>query len=160
MPLQTYSDAGLVLPESWEESEQEIINEFFDEKIPAALQEKEAREPGFTSKGCSASDCLEYAKFLMQGMPIALANSQGFSSYTLTCPGRHRIIQFRTTELNTQAIDEARQIYGDLVAKTARHHDFVLPVYSTISYPANCMSGSKSHETHFPWNERKEPSLT
>lgn len=155
MPLETYNDAGLVLPESWEESEQEIINEFFDEKIPAALQEREAREPGFTSKGCSASDCLEYAKFLMQGMPIALANSQEFSSYTLTCPGRHRIIQFRTTELNTQVIDEARQMYGDLVAKTARHRDFVLPVYTYNILPGQLHAWQQVTRDTFPLEREK-----
>lgn len=159
MPLETYSDAGLVLPESWEKSEQEIINEFFEQKIRAALQEREAREPGFTSKGCSASDCLEYAKFLMQGMPIALANNQGFSSYTLTCPGRHRIIQFRIAELNTQVIDEAKQMYGDLVARIARHRDFVLPVYSYNILPGQLHAWQQVTRDSFPL-EREKRTIT
>lgn len=159
MPLETYSEAGLVLPESWEESEHEIINEFFDVKIPAALKEREAREPGFTSKGCSASDCLEYAKFLMQGMPLALANNQGFSSYTLTCPGRHRIIQFRTTELNTHVIDEAKQMYGDLVAKIARHRDFVLPVYTYNILPGQHHAWQQVTRDTFPL-EREKRTVT
>ena len=159
MALKTHVDEGLILPESWEESEQEIINDFFNEKIPAALHEREVREPGFTSKGCSASDCLEYAKFLMQGMPIALANNQGFNSYTLTCPGRHRIIQFRTSELNTKVIDEARQMYGDLVAKTARHRDFVLPVYSYNILPGQLHAWQRVTRDSFPL-EREKRTVT
>ena len=159
MALAIHVDAGLALPEGWEEHQHELINEFFDEKIPAALQEKETREIGFTSKGCSASDCLEYAKFLMQGMPISLDIDQGSSSYTLTCPGRDRIIQFRTEELNTRFVDEARSIYGALIPKVNRHHDFVLPVYTYNILPGHLHAWRRVTRDPFPL-EREKKTVT
>ena len=137
MALQIYVDAGLGLPSGWEEHQREPIDEFFDEKVPAALKEREISETGFISRGCSASDCLEYAKFLMQGMLISLDIDQGCNSYTLICPGRGRIIQFRVEELNIEAASEAKRIYGDLVPRAIRHHDFVLPVYTYNILPGH-----------------------
>lgn len=159
MALETHIDAGLVPPEGWVENEGEIINEFFTEKVPAALKQRELREPGFTWKGCSAADCLEYAKFLMQGMPLALVNNQGSSSYTLICPGRERIIQFRITELNTEVVDEAKQMYGRLVAKAFRHQDFVLPVYTYNILPGQLYIWQKVPRESFPL-EREKRTVT
>ena len=159
MPLKTHVDASLVLPGGWVENEREIINEFFNEKIPAAFKEKELRETDFTWKWCSAYDCLEYAKFLMQGMPIALVNNQGSSSYTLICPGRDRIIQFRITDLNVETIEEAKQMYGDLVAKVFRHHDFILPVYTYNILPGQLYIWQKVTRHSFPL-EREKRTVT
>ena len=159
MDLETHIDAGLVPPEGWVEDERESINKFFDEKIPTALRQREAREPGFTWKGCSASDCFEYAKFLMQGLPISLVNNQGSRSYTLICPGRDRIIQFRLSELNVEVVDDAKQMYGDLVAKVFRHHDFVLPVYTSNILPGQLYIWQKVARDSFPL-EREKRTVT
>ena len=66
----------------------------------------------------------------MQETTIALVNHQGCNRYTLICPERDRVIQFRATELNIEAIDEAKQMYEDLVADNTYYYDFVLPVYT------------------------------
>ena len=156
MASEIYVDAGLALPQGWEEHQHELIEEFFNEKVTAALEERELREAGFTSKGCSASLCLEYAKFLMQGMPISLDIDQGSNSYTLICPGRDRIIQFRTEELNIKAIDEARQQHGDLVPRTIRHHDFLLPVDTYNILPGHLHAWRRVTRDPFPLDREKK----
>lgn len=159
MASKIHVDAGLALPDGWEEHQHALIEDFFNEKVPAALQEKEIQEPGFKSKGCSATNCLEYAKFLMQGMPISLDIDQGLNSYTLTCPGRDRIIQFRTNELNIKAINEARRTYGDLIPRTIRHHDFVLPVYTYNILPGHLHAWRHVARDPFPL-EREKRTIT
>lgn len=155
MDLETYVNAGVTLPKGWEQSEQETINEFFQEKVPAALKEIAIRDPGFTSKSCSASECLQYAKVLMQGMQISLVNHQGCNSYTLICPERNQIIQFRAAKLNTEAVDEAKQMYGDLVASTTYHNDFVLPVYTYNILPGQLHIWQKVSRGSFPLEREK-----
>lgn len=150
MALEIHVNADMDLPKSWKESEQEAIDEFFKEKVPTALREKAVHDPSFTSKGTSASECVQYAKTLMQGMPLALVNHQGCNSYTLICPERDRIIQFRAPELNTKAIDEAKQIHGDLVADTTHHDDFVLPVYTYNILPGQLHVWQKVSRVSFP----------
>lgn len=150
MILEKTTSGGVVPPKGWGESEQETIDEFFKEKVPATLREKAVRETGFTSQSPSASDCFQYAKTLMQGMPVALVNYQGCNSYTLICPERDRIIQFRVAELNTKTIDQAKQIYGDLVANTAHHNDFGLPVYTYNILPGQLHVWQKVSRVSFP----------
>ena len=155
MALKTHVGEGLALPKGWEASEQETINEFFEERVPAALQGKAVRVPGYKQNDCSASECLQYAKALMQDMPLALVNHQGYHSYTLICSERDRVIQFRASELNIKAIDEAKQIYGDLVASTTSHHDFVLPVYTYNTLPGQLHVWQKVPRDSFPLEREK-----
>ena len=156
MALEIHVSAGISLPEGWEASEKEMIDNFFKEKIPAAFTQRADRDPGFTPKACSASDCLQYAKTLMPGMPIALVDNQGCNSYTLTCPERNRIIQFRAAKLETEAINEAKQIYGDLVANTTHHDDFVLPVYTYNILPGQLHVWQKISRDSFPLEREKK----
>ncbi|CAF9933991.1 MAG: hypothetical protein ALECFALPRED_005811 [Alectoria fallacina] len=155
MALETHVKAGVALPKGWVQSEQETINEFFEEKVPAALKERAARNPSISSKSCSASECLQYAKVLMQGMSIYLVDHQGCNSYTLICPELDRIIQFRAAELSTKAIDEAKQMYGDLVAGTTQHNDFVLPVYTYNILPGQLHVWQKVSRGSFPLAREK-----
>lgn len=158
MALETYVKEGMTLPKGWEASEQETIKEFFDEKLPTTFKERAVHESAFTPKRCSASDCLEYATTLMPGLPIALVDHQGCNSYTLICPERNRIIQFRATKLNTKAIDEAKRIYGDLVAKINHYDDFVLPVYTYNTLPGQLHVWQKVSRDSFPL-EREERTI-
>ncbi len=130
MALQTFVDADLVLPEDREESEQEVIQHFFEQKVPAALKERRVLDSCFVPQSCSATDCLRYARELMRNAPLFLVSNQGCSSYTLICPARDRIIQSRTASLNIKAIGEAKRIHGDLFADTAHHDEFAIPVYT------------------------------
>ena len=159
MALEQDLHTGSALPQGWEEHQKGMIDEFFDERVPDALKEREDREIGFISKGCGPSDCLEYAKFLMQGMPIAVDTHQGHNSYTLICPGRGRVIQFRTEELNVKAIDEARLMYGNLVSKAIRHHAFVLPVYTFKILPGHLHTWQHIDRHPFPL-EREMKTVT
>ena len=159
MASDIHVDAGLALPDGWKEHQHELIQSFFNEKVSTALEEREIREPGFRSKGCSASDCLEYAKFLMQGMAISLDIDQGSNSYTLICPGRDRIIQFRIEEVNVKVIDEARRMYGDLVPRTIRHYDFLLPVYTYNILAGHLHAWRRVTRDPFPL-EREKKTVT
>ncbi|CAD6586541.1 MAG: hypothetical protein ASARMPREDX12_002382 [Alectoria sarmentosa] len=156
MALETYVKAGVTLPKGWMQSEQGTINEFFEEKVRTALKERAAHDSSITLKSCSASECLHYAKVLMRGMPIALVDHQGCNSYTLICPELDRIIQFRATEVNTKAIDEAKQIYGDLVASATQHDDFVLPVYTYNILPGRLHVWQKVSRDSFPLAREKK----
>ena len=54
-----------------------------------------------------------------------------YHSYTLACPDSNQIVQSRMKELCTKFVDEAREMYGDLVSRVVHHSGFKLPV-STI----------------------------
>ena len=69
MALETQIDSGVVLPPGWNESEQVMINNFFHKKV---LQ--------IAKNTCSASECHDFARSLMQGRTIGLVNNQGFHS--------------------------------------------------------------------------------
>lgn len=159
MAVETHVNDGTTLPEGWEQCEQEIINEFFEQRVPAALKENPVHGSGLTPKSCSASDCLDYARALMQGSPIALVSNQGCNSYTLICLERDRIIQFRAAELNIRALDEAKQIYGDLVASTIHHHDFVLPVYTYNILPGQLHVWQKVPRAAFPLERERSTTV-
>ena len=87
---------SVALPAGWDESEQEMIDAFFKESILKVIH-----------KACSAADCTVFAKALMGSDDIVLVNNQGFTSYTLMCPTRRKIIQFRLNELETRSLDLA-----------------------------------------------------
>ena len=155
MALNIHVGEGIALPKGWEASEQETVNEFFEKRVPAALQGNAVRAPGYTRDDCSASECLQYAKALMQDRPVELVNHQGYNSYTLICPERDRVIQFRATKLNNKAIDEVKRIYGDLVASTTYHDDFVLPVYTYNVLPGQLHVWQKVPRDSFPLEREK-----
>lgn len=155
MALETYIQAGMTMPQGWEASEQETIKEFFDEKVPTTFNERAVHDSAFAPKGCSASECFQYATTRMPGTPIALVHHQGCNSYTLICPERNQIIQFRASKLNIKAISEARQMYGDLVAKTDYHDDFVFPVYTYNVLPGQLHVWQKVSRDSFPLEREK-----
>ena len=124
MALPTQIDPGLVLPQGWNESEQDSINNFFEQRVPKVA-----------NTTCTPSECHEFAKTLTHGKAIVLVNNQGYSSYTLACPENNTIIQFRLEELNTKFIDEAKEIHGGLVSRVVHHRNFKLPVYTNDIIP-------------------------
>lgn len=119
MALERQTTPQLVLPKGWDESEQVMINSFFEQRVPKVADTT-----------CSATECHEVAQALMHGSKIVLVNNQGYHSYTLACPERNQIIQFRLKNLCTNFIDEAKEIYGDLVCQVVHHSGFKLPVYT------------------------------
>ena len=155
MALETHVKVGLTLHQGWEASEQETIEESFDEKVPTAFKKRAVHDSAFAPKGCSASECFQYATTLMLGTPIALVDHQGCNSYTLICPERNQIIQFRASKLNIEVISEARQMYGDLVAKTNYHDDFVLPVYTYNVLPGQLHVWQNVSRDSFPLESEK-----
>lgn len=155
MALKTHVKAGMTLPQGWEASEQETIKEFFDEKVPTTFKEGGVHDSAFAPKRCSASECIQYATTLMPGTPIALVDHQGCNSYTLICPERNQIIQFRASKLNIKAISEARQIYGNLVAETNYDDDFVLPVYTYNVLPGQLHVWQPVSRESFPLEREK-----
>lgn len=124
MALKIQTDPQLDLPQGWDESEQGLIDSFFEQRVP-----KVARTT------CSATQCHEFTQGLMPGQEMVLVNNQGFHSYTLVCPDSKKIIQFRLKELNIEVADEAIKIYGDLVSRVVYHSDFNLPVYTMSLLP-------------------------
>ena len=129
MTLPTQTDPGLVLPQGWHESEQALINSFFEQRVPKVA-----------NTTCTPSECNEFAKTLTHGKAIVLVNNQGYCSYTLACPDNNMIIQFRLEELNIKSIDEAKKTHGGLVSQVVYHSDFKLPVYTSEIIPgvAHC----------------------
>lgn len=124
MALETQNDPEVALPLGWDECEQLMINNSF-----------ELRVPKIAKTTCSASECHDFAKALVNGERIFLVNNQGFHSYTLACPERSQIIQFRLKELRTMFVDEAKEIYGNLVSRVFYHGGFKLPVYTSNILP-------------------------
>ena len=155
MTLRTFFTPGSVQFKGWEQERQNRINYFFNDFVPFKLSQREVHEPGFVSNGCSASDCLEYAKLLMPGMEIFLSNIQTTKTYELICPARDRYILFCAVEMNIQAIDVAKQMYGDLIATTVRHHDFIIPVYTYSIQPGQLHLWQDISATSFPLEREK-----
>ena len=148
MALETQADPELVLPPGWNESEQAMINNFFDNRIPKVAKTT-----------CSASECHEFAQSLTQGKAIVLVNNQGFHSYTLACPESNQVIQFRLRELDLKFIVEAKEIYGDLVSYVTYHNGFKLPVYTMGIVPGVAHCWQEPPRTAFPL-ERELKTVT
>ena len=136
------------LPPGWDESEQEMIDAFFNHSVP-----KVARNP------CSASDCNGFAKSIMYPDDVMLVNNQGATSYTLMCPTRQKIIQFRLNKLDTTFLDKAKEIYGDLVAAQTPHQAFGLPVYTCDLLPGEIHFMKDISRNDFPL-EREKRTVT
>ena len=83
------------------------------------------------SQPISASQCLAYAKSLMESENIILVDNQGCNSYNLICPNRSKITYFSTIQLDTKIIEDAGQISGALVPQVTFHAGFILPVYTS-----------------------------
>ena len=124
MALPTQTDPELILPQGWDESEQDLINSFFEQRVPKVA-----------NTTCTPSECHEFARTLTHGKAIVLVNNQGYHSYTLACPDNNMIIQFRLGELNIKFVDEANKIHGGLVSRVVHHSDFKLPVYTNEIIP-------------------------
>ena len=148
MALETQVDPRVVLPRGWNESEQAMINNFFDNRVPKVAKTT-----------CSASKCHEFARTLTQGKAIVLVNNQGFHSYTLACPENNQIIQFRLKELDLKFIDEAQKIYTDLVSSVTYHNGFKLPVYTMDIVPGVAHCWQEPPRTAFPL-ERELKTVT
>ncbi|CAF9938318.1 hypothetical protein IMSHALPRED_000759 [Imshaugia aleurites] len=139
MALKIQADPEIILPQGWDESEQMTINNLFDERVPKVAKTT-----------CSASECRIFAQTLMQGKELVLVNNQGFHSYTLACPENNQIIQFRLKDLCIKHIDEAKEIYGDLVSQVVHHSGFNLPVYTMDIVPGVAHFWQESPRTAFP----------
>ena len=118
MALETQSTPGLLLPQGWSESEQAMINHFFEQTVPKVAQTT-----------CTASECVVFAQSLMPGKKIFLVNNQGAHSFTLACEQSSQIVQFRLKELRIDHIEEAKEMYGELISRAIYHSGFKLPVY-------------------------------
>ncbi len=66
------------------------------------------------------------------------------------CPVRDRITQFRTANLKMKAIGEAKRMHGDLVADTAHHDNFAIPVYTYNILPGQLHVWQKVPRLSFP----------
>ena len=148
MALERQTDPELVLPPGWNESEQVMINSFFDNRVSKIAKTT-----------CSASECHEFARNLTQGKAIVLVNNQGFHSYTLACPESNQVIQFRLRELDLKFIVEAKEIYGDLVSCVHYHNGFKLPVYTMDIVPGVAHCWQEPPRTAFPL-ERELKTVT
>ena len=148
MALETQTDPELVLPPGWNEKEQVMINNFFDNRVPKVAETT-----------CAASECHDFAQSLMHVMPILIVTIQGFHSYTLACPENNQIIQFRLRELDLKFIDEAKEIYADLVSRVTYHNGFKLPVYTMGIVPGVAHCWQEPLRTAFPL-ERELKTVT
>ena len=139
MALDVQTTPDLILPDGWNESEQLIINNFFEQRVSKVAKTT-----------CSASECHIFAQNLMQGENIVLVNNQGYHSYTLACPKSNHIIQFRLKELNLEFVDEAKKIHGDLVSRVFHHSGFNLPVYTINIVPGVAHYWQEPSRDNFP----------
>lgn len=142
-----------VLPDGWDEDEQGLVDAFFGEKVPQALAKRQDIVNMFGS--CSASDCDRFARWLLEA-PVHRSTNQGCNSYTLVCPERNKIVQFRMEELNTQLIDTAKRTWGDLVAQVSFHGGFSLPVYTCNILPGQLHSSLNIDLSNFPLEREKQ----
>ncbi|KAK4690122.1 hypothetical protein P7C71_g6602, partial [Lecanoromycetidae sp. Uapishka_2] len=115
-----------MLPDEWNEHEQDLVNMFFTENVPQWFQNNP--HPNGEAPTMTASDCDRTAQLLMSA-PVVRSEKQGHSSYTLVCPERNKVIQYRVEELNLELIEKARHIWGDLVPKTQFVKESPLPLY-------------------------------
>ena len=148
MALETQTDPELVLPPGWNDSEQVMINIFFDNRVPKVAETT-----------CSASECQDFARNLIQGKAIVLVNNQGFHSYTLACPESNQIIQFRLRQLDLKFIDEAKEIHSNLISCVTHHDGFKLPVYTMGIIPGVAHCWQEPPRTAFPL-ERELTTVT
>lgn len=139
MALEVQTDPDLILPEGWNDSEQIVINSFFAQRVPKVA-----------NTTCSAVECRDFADKLMQGKKLVLVNNQGYHSYTLACSEHNQIIQFRLKELSIKFIDEAKEIYGDLVSSVIHHRGFSLPVYTMDIVPGVAHYWQQPSRASFP----------
>ncbi|KAL2044731.1 hypothetical protein N7G274_002506 [Stereocaulon virgatum] len=137
------------LPPQWDESEQEVIDAFLNHSVPKVARNR-----------CSVSDCDGFAKSIMYPDDVVLVNNQGLTSYTLMCPTRQKIIQFRLNELDTTFLDKAEEIYGDLVAAQTLHQAFALPVCTCDLLPGEIHLMKDISRNDFHSSERSEQSQT
>lgn len=109
--------------ESWLAQEREIVERFFEKRVPETLGTTKAEI------FCTAKDCDEYARRTLQVEDIHPVENQGENSYTLICPSQAKIVQFRLKRFDEEVLALAHQIYGDLVPSVTLFGDFPLPVY-------------------------------
>lgn len=108
---------------SWLAQEKELLEMFFEKRVPEALGSSEA------TTTLAAKDCDEYAKRHLQAEDIQRIENQGATSYILLCPSQAKIIRFHLRRLNDKVLALAHQIYGDLVPSVTFFDNFPLPVY-------------------------------
>lgn len=148
-PLENSKSEFAVLPDGWSNDEQDLVNSFFYDKLPRAR----TRE-GSPYGHCSASNCDEWAQNLLGG-PVVRSLNQGCSSYTLICPKRNKIIQFRLEELDTPLIDKAHQIWGDMVPRVLCHGHVPLPVYTSNIVPGRLHFSLDIDRSNLPLEREK-----
>ncbi|KAJ5708648.1 hypothetical protein N7488_008449 [Penicillium malachiteum] len=107
--------------------EREIINRFFDEKVPDAFGTK------FPMCYCTEYSCTRYAKAVLETEDIAPVKNQGSNSFTLQ--SSTSVVQFRLKSFNLDILELASMIYGDLVPEVTEHIWFILPTYSSKLIP-------------------------
>lgn len=154
--------------EEWKDQERQIINEFFKVKVPQTLGSKQNNQPkatrilstDFGSKstaecGCSETSCIDFAKIITKSDDIVLADNQGSNSFTLLCPSKSQVIQFRLKPFNTTVVDLAHQIYRNKVPRAVLHEGFPLPVYSSDIIPGRVHVLQPFPEDKFPLEREK-----
>ena len=155
MDIEVMVIPGTVPYEGWKQDMDTKLDRFFKDLLPLKLRERKVREPGFVSNGCSLKDCLEYAKRLMQGAPVFLTNTQTDCGLKLICLPRRQYILFLPEEVNIEAINEAKQMYGRLIPTTICHHDFIIPVYTYSLLPGQLHAHQNISASLFPFEREK-----
>lgn len=140
----------VVTAQEWEESERSIIQDFFENKVPKALGSTTSAE-----YECTEASCIQFAKTITQSEDVVSVENQGYNSYTLLCPSKSQIIQFRLKPFDTTMIDLAHKIYGDQVPRSILHNDFPLPTYSSSILPGRVHILQPFPEDKFPLQREK-----
>ena len=114
-----------ITTEEWQQQERDIIDEFFDVKVPKV----------FKGIICTEESCVEFGKQFLQVDDLEPVRNQGCNSFTLVCHRKSKIVQFRLRPFDTTIADLAHRIYGSKVPRTDFHSGFPLPVYSSDIIP-------------------------
>ncbi|KAG8162696.1 hypothetical protein KVR01_007174 [Diaporthe batatas] len=128
--------------EEWKKQEREIIDKFFTEKVPNALDPPTAL--------CTEESCINFAKTTLQTDDIIPVDNQGSNSFTLISRSLKTVIQFRLTAFRTDALRLVNEIYGDLVPEVKFHEGFPLPVYTSRVIPGRFHVLQPFPEAQFP----------
>ena len=117
----------MTLTKEWLQQEREIIDDFFKTRVPEVLKDAET--------ACTEQSCIEFGKQIIQADDLKPVRNQGYSSFTLECVSKSKIVQFRLRPFDTTITDMAHKIYGTQVPQINFHGGFPLPVYSSEIIP-------------------------
>jgi hypothetical protein len=84
---------------------------------------------------CTAASRDQFAKTVLHSDDIRPVDNQGAQSYTLICPSRNKIIQFRLHRFDEDVLALAHKIYGEWAPAPALIKEFSLPVYTCPVMP-------------------------